>query len=92
MLASSATGEPLCFTSSERELGDKTGRKTKCLVYTHVHAHVTVSKMILKPPYQGSVCVFGPTVLIPRTMKLYHSKHRLMEADSRPIYLRLLLV
>lgn len=60
--------------------------------HTHAHAHVTVSKMILKPPYQGSVCVFGPTVLIPRTMKLYHSKHHLMEADSRPIYLRLLLV
>lgn len=54
--------------------------------------HMAASSSTVKPPYQGSVCVFGPAVLIPHTMKLYHSKHCLMEADSRPIYLRLLLV
>lgn len=42
--------------------------------------HISVSMSTLKPPYQGSVYVFGPTVLSLRTMKLYHRKHRLMEA------------
>lgn len=41
---------------------------------------------------RGLSVSLAPLFSFPRTMKLYHSKHRLMEADSRPIYLRLLLV
>lgn len=38
MLASSATGEPLCFTSSEGELGDTQNRKKNKMFSLHTRA------------------------------------------------------